>query len=150
MASKKVEYWLTDDGLTLIKGWARAGLTDKEIAENMKIAYSTFRVWRDKNSALSAALKESKDIADFNVENSLYKRANGYEYTEVTKEIKMNPKTGNYELMITKEVTKQIVPDTTAQIFWLKNRQPNKWREKIEKTDISSDEKVVIVNDLPK
>lgn len=150
MASKKVEYWLTDDGLTLIKGWARAGLTDKEIAENMKIAYSTFRVWRDKNSALSAALKESKDIADFNVENSLYKRANGYEYTEVTKEIKMNPKTGNYELMITKEVTKQIVPDTTAQIFWLKNRQPDKWREKIEKTDISSDEKVVIVNDLPK
>ncbi|MGM9881581.1 MAG: helix-turn-helix domain-containing protein [Bacilli bacterium] len=150
MASKKVEYWLTDDGLNLIKGWARAGLTDKEIAENMKIAYSTFRVWRDKNLALSAALKESKDIADFNVENSLYKRANGYEYTEVTKEMRVNPKTGNYELMITKEVTKQIIPDTTAQIFWLKNRQPDKWREKIEKTDNGSDDKVVIVNDLPK
>lgn len=150
MASKKVEYWLTEDGLNLIKGWSREGLTDKEIAENMKIAYSTFRVWRDKNPALSAALKESKEIADFNVENSLYKRANGYEYTEVTKEMRVNPKTGNYELMITKEVTKQIIPDTTAQIFWLKNRQPDKWREKIEKTDNGSDDKVVIVNDLPK
>lgn len=150
MASKKVEYWLTNDGLNLIRGWARTGLTDKEIAENMKVAYSTFRVWRDKNSALSAALKESKEIADYNVENSLYKRANGYEYAETTKELRINPKTGNYELMVTKEVTKQVIPDTTAQIFWLKNRQADKWKDKVEKSDSNSDDKVVIVNDLPR
>lgn len=150
MASKKVEYWLTNDGLNLIRGWARTGLTDKEIAENMKVAYSTFRVWRDKNSALSAALKESKESADYNVENSLYKRANGYEYTETTKELRINPRTGNYELMVTKEVTKQVIPDTTAQIFWLKNRQADKWKDKVEKSDNNSDDKVVIVNDLPR
>lgn len=150
MASKKAEYWLTNDGLILIKGWAKSGLTDKDIAKNMNIAYSTFRVWKDKHLALSAALKESKEIADFKVENSLYKRANGYEYTETTKEARLNPNTGKYELIVTKEVVKQVIPDTTAQIFWLKNRQPDKWREKIDKANNSDDDKVVIVNDLPK
>lgn len=149
MAKSKVEYWLTEDGLTLLKGWARDGLTDKEISENMKVAYSTFRVWRDKYPALSAVLKENKEIADYNVENSLYKRANGYEYTETTKELRVNPETGKYELIVVKEITKQVIPDTTAQIFWLKNRQPGKWREKQkELNDIPEDDKVLLVDDL--
>ncbi len=98
MARGKFEYWLTEDGLTLLKGWARDGLTDEQIAHNMGVAYSTFRVWKDKYPAIPAALKTSKEIVDYEVENALLNKALG--------------------------------GDTTAQIFWLKNRRPDKWRDK--------------------
>lgn len=77
MAKGRYEYWLTDEGLLKIEGWARDGLTDKQIACNMGIAYSTFRNWRDKYPALSAPLKRGKEIVDREVENSLLKRATG-------------------------------------------------------------------------
>ena len=98
VARGKFEYWLTDDGLTLLEGWARDGLTDEQIAHNMGVAYSTFRVWKEKYSAISAVLKKSKEIVDFEVENALLDAALG----------------GNI----------------TAQIFWLKNRQKAKWKDK--------------------
>lgn len=60
----------------------------------------------------------------------MLKRALGYEYTEVTKELTESGMT------VTKEVIKQQVPDTTAQIFWLKNRKPKEWRDRKE-TEIS-------------
>lgn len=106
--------------LTLVEGWARDGLTDEQIAKNLNIAYSTFREYKNKFSALSAALKKGKEIIDYEVENALLKRALGYEYDEVTYEHGEE----------TKRVTKQVAPDTTAQIFWLKNRKSDKWRDK--------------------
>lgn len=111
--------------LALVEGWARNGLTDKQIAKNLGIAYSTFREYRDKHSALSAALKKGKEVVDFEVENALLKRALGYKYVETTKELNTEG-----EMVTTKEVTKEIAPDTTAQIFWLKNRKPAEWRDK--------------------
>lgn len=106
--------------LTLIEGWARDGLTDEQIAKNLNIAYSTFKDYKNKYPAFSATLKKGKEVVDYEVENALLKRALGYEYDEVTYE---NGKES-------KRVTKQVVPDTTAQIFWLKNRRPDKWRDK--------------------
>ena len=106
--------------LTLIEGWARDGLADEQIAKNLGIAYSTFREYKNKYSALSASLKKGKEVVDYEVENALLKRALGYEYDEVTYEHGKE----------TKRVTKQVAPDTTAQIFWLKNRRPDKWRDK--------------------
>lgn len=96
----------------------------------MGVAYSTLRTWRDKFSALSAALKKGKEVIDRQVENALLKRALGYEYEEVTRELGVNPATGNKELVVTKVVRKEVQPDTTAQIFWLKNRKPDVWRDK--------------------
>lgn len=130
MAKGKYEKWLEPDGLTLLEAWARDGLTDEQIAHNMGVAYSTLRVWKDKFSALSAALKKGKDVVDVEVENALLKRALGYSTTEVTREQALNPETGKLELVITKAVTKEVPPDTTAQIFWLKNRRPDLWRDK--------------------
>ena len=150
MAKGKYEQWLQPEGLLKIEGWARDGLTDEQIAHNMGIAYSTLRVWRDKYPALSAALKKNKEIVDFEVENALLKRALGYKYKEVTKEMVFDKTTETYEMRITKEVIKEVAPDTTAQIFWLKNRQTKKWRDKPEETNNPEEEKVVIVNDLPK
>ena len=118
----KFKDWLEGDGLLKLEGWARDGLTDEQISRNMGIAYSTFREWKKKYSAFSAVLKRTKDVVDREVENSLFKRAMGYKYDEVTYE-------RGEEV---KRVTKEVAPDTTAQIFWLKNRKPAEWRDKIE------------------
>lgn len=122
----KYHEWLTDEGLLKLEGWARDGLTDDQIAQNIGISRSTLAVWKNKYSDLSDALKRGKEVVDRQVENALLKRALGYEYEEVTKELT------DFGLKITKVVTKQVVPDTTAQIFWLKNRKPAEWRDKQE------------------
>lgn len=121
----KINDWLEKDKLILLEGWARDGLTDEQIAKNMGIATSTFYEWKKKEKEFSETLKKGKEVVDFEVENALLKRALGYEYEE---EIYENG-------ILTKKVKKQVAPDTTAQIFWLKNRQTKKWRDKVEIAD---------------
>lgn len=121
MAKSKIDEWLTGDKLILLEGWAREGLTDEQIAKNIGIATSTFYNWEKKSIEFLEALKKGKEVVDFEVENALLKRALGYEYVEETYE---------YDIL-TKKVKKYVAPDTTAQIFWLKNRKPNKWRDKV-------------------
>lgn len=119
-------------------GWARDGLTDEQISHNMGVAYSTFRDWVGKFPALSATLKKGKAPADIEVENALYKRAMGFTYEETTTDVEQIPTSkkdvdGNpifMEIRKTKTVTKTALPDVTAQIFWLKNRRPDRWRDK--------------------
>jgi hypothetical protein len=129
MAKGRYQEWLTPDGLTLLEAWARDGLTDEQISHNMGIRRSTLAEWKNKFPDISDALKKSKAVADIQVENSLYKRAVGYEYTEE----KIEVETTADGMVINRKVVqtvKQVVPDTTAQIFWLKNRKPDKWRDK--------------------
>lgn len=130
MAKGKYEQWLTEEGLLQLEAWARNGLTDEQIAANMGICRDTLIQWKKKYSDISDTLKRGKDIVDIQVENALLKRALGYSYTEVTKEAQFNPQTEQFEMIVTKEVTKEVQPDTTAQIFWLKNRKPEEWRDK--------------------
>lgn len=235
MAKGKYDYWLGNEGLTLLEGWARDGLTDEQIAKNMNIAESTLYDWKKKYPEISEALKKGKEVVDRQVENALLKRALGYTYEEVTMERivdtgqknrhggetkltekewefaqlyfggkccycgttsehltkdHLNPLSNggtmekgnivpccqscnsskkdqewlswfqkqpfyrqdhaqkivdyiqlvlrfdfeesseNTELVITKKVIKQVIPDTTAQIFWLKNRKPEMFRDK--------------------
>lgn len=130
MAKGKYQEWLTEEGLLQLEAWARDGLTDEQIAANMGIGYSTLQTWKSKYQDIQDTLKKGKAVVDIQVENALLKRALGYSYKEVTREKIFNPETGQYELMPTKEVTKEVAPDTTAQIFWLKNRRPDMWRDK--------------------
>lgn len=124
MAKGKYADWLTPEGLLKIEGWARDGLTDEQIAKNIGISRSTLNVWKDRYSDISDALKKGKDVIDRQVENALLKRALGYEYEEVKEKFE-------YGVITERTVTKkEVVPDTTAQIFWLKNRKPDKWRDK--------------------
>ena len=131
MAKGKYEEWLTPEGLLKLEGWARDGLTDKQIAKNIGISEQTLCVWKKNYTSLSESLKKGKEVVDRQVENALLKRALGFEYTEVTK--KCDPNSG--KMIVTKEVTKQVVPDTTAQIFWLKNRKQDDWRDKPKEID---------------
>jgi hypothetical protein len=128
-----------DEKLELIEGWARDGLTDEQIADNMGIHVSTLYEYKKKYPELSEALKKGKEVIDRQVENALLKRALGYEYQEVKRELKHNKETGKKEMMITEVKTKEVQPDTTAQIFWLKNRKPDEWRDK-QQIDVTSKE----------
>ena len=103
---------------------------NEQIAKNMGISRSTLNEWKKKFPDISDTLKRSKEVVDVEVENALLKRALGYSTTEVTRERALNPETGKVELVVTKAVTKEVPPDTTAQIFWLKNRRPDLWRDK--------------------
>lgn len=130
MAKGKYEKWLEPDGLQLLGAWARDGLTDEQIAKNMGICRDTLIQWKKRFPDISDTLKRGKEVVDVEVENALLKRALGYSTTEVTRERALNPETGKVELAVTKAVTKEVPPDTTAQIFWLKNRRLDLWRDK--------------------
>lgn len=120
MAKGLYEEWLTADALEVLKGWARSGLTDEQIAENCGIAVRTLYEWKSRYPQIMQALKKGKAWADTEVENALFRRAIGYEYDEVTYE----------DGVETKRVRKRVGGDVTAQIFWLKNRRPDLWRDR--------------------
>ena len=101
-----VKEWITPSNLTLLRGWARDGLTDVEIAHRIGISVRTFHRWKKyevmaegpNQYPIKNALKDGKEVIDYAVENVLLKKA--------------------------------LEGDTTAMIFWLKNRRPDKWRDK--------------------
>ena len=98
VAKGKYQRWLTPEGLLLLEGWARDGLTDEQIAQKMGVGYSTLQTWKSKYQDIQDTLKKGKDVVDYQVENALLSSA--------------------------------LDGNTTAQIFWLKNRRSDKWRDK--------------------
>jgi hypothetical protein len=109
------------------------GYIDKEVCKSVNINISTYYEWQDEKSnqfksELTDSIKKAKNVIDQKVEQKLFKRAMGFKVNEVTKEI-VTDLEGNTTLQVTKIVTKEVVPDVGAQIFWLKNRQPDRWRD---------------------
>lgn len=103
----KIDEWLEKDKLILLEGWARDGLTYEQIAHNMGIGLTTLKEWRQKDVAISSALKKGREVVDYEVENALLKSA--------------------------------LEGNTTAQIFWLKNRRKQQWRERVEYSNDSGE-----------
>lgn len=125
-----------------IEAWKRDGLTNEQIMKNLGIGRDSFYRYKDKYSEFSDALKKGKEIADIEVENALFKRAIGYKYKEVIKEVKeINGKKSTY----VKEVTKEMAGDVAAQIFWLKNRKSSKWKDK-QDIDIEDNNVSITIN----
>lgn len=71
----QIGQWEDKDRLILLEGWARDGLTQKQIAQNMGIHENTLVKWKSRSEVISVALKKGKDVADYEVENALYKKA---------------------------------------------------------------------------
>lgn len=115
-----------------IRKLAGLGLIVEEIAVFWGIGYSTLKRYMKNKPLFRAALKEGRLIADKNVEDSLYKRAVGFASTERHYEIEYETDdAGAVKAMrkLKKEIVKQVAGDTTAIIFHLKNRRPDKWRD---------------------
>lgn len=113
--------WEKPENIEILASWARKGLTQDQIAGNMGIGLTTLKEWRKKSPTIAAALKTNKDMADCVVENALFKKATGFVGED-----------GRY-----------YPPDTTAMIFWLKNRQPQAWRDKREEVLTTDGEKEI-------
>lgn len=127
MAKSKADKWRTEEGLIKLSGWAKDGLTDEQIAHNCGVSRSTLNVWREKYQDISDTLKRGREVADREVENALYKSAIGHKET-VKKVFRVKDKLEEREEEI------YIPPNVTAQIFWLKNRKRDVWRDKIEQS----------------
>lgn len=116
MAKGKYQHWLTPEGLTLLEGWARDGLTDEQMAQRMGITAKTLYEWKKRYGKICEALKKGKEVVDYQVENALLSAA--------------------------------LEGNTTAQIFWLKNRRPDKWRDKPEESRGARDAEINAQDDL--
>ena len=136
--SSKPEEWITDDKLTLLRAWARDGMINTEIIKKMDISENTLYLWKQKYPQIEEALRQGKEVVDIFVENALFKKAMGYTvlvekafkvkeviYNDNGKRLKETEKIVN----ATEEV--HIPADTTAQIYWLKNRKPKLWRDRV-------------------
>lgn len=102
------------------------GATDKELADFFSVSEQTLNKWKKDFPEFLESLKKGKNIADANVASKLYHRAIGYD----CKATKFAAAEG--KITDSKEFIEHYPPDTTAAIFWLKNRQPEKWRDKKE------------------
>lgn len=162
MAKAKYKEWLTDDNLTKLRGWARRGLKDEQIAEMIGISRPTLYDWKNKYPDIANALKEGKEIIDNKVEESLIKAMMGYSITDTTykmvkiDEFVLKARRAEFATKFKKEhptATKsevlaatgesvsvyekipmvinvhEVGPNTSAIIFWLKNRRPDLYRD---------------------
>lgn len=103
------------------------GATDKDIADFFNVSEQTVNAWKEKHPEFLESLKQGKIEADLKVANSLYKKARGGYL--ISSQKAFVDRMGEEHVI---EVQDEAQPDTTACIFWLKNRQPDKWREKQE------------------
>lgn len=107
----------------------RLGATDKELADFFEVSEQTLNTWKKAHPAFLESLKGGKAVADAEVAEKLFRRATGYEHKAV--KIVADAKTGAEHQV---EYVERYAPDTTACIFWLKNRRPDLWRDRIDNT----------------
>lgn len=106
------------------------GATDERLAEFFNVDVSTINNWKIDFPDFFESIKKGKEVADAQVAQSLFKKATGYEHDAV----KIFNDQGSPMIV---DYVEKFAPDTTAAIFWLKNRQPALWRDKQE-VDLSS------------
>ena len=104
---------------------AERGCALREVGEALGVAEATVRLWRSQHDDFAAALKAGTQIADQRVEASLYHRAVGYSFDAVKLQVVCGA-------VVETPYVEHVPPDTTAAIFWLKNRRPAEWRDKQE------------------
>lgn len=119
------------------------GYTDEQLADYFEISVATLNNWKKQYPSFLASIRAGKSEADGDVASAMFKSANGFSYDETTYERQFQEIDGlsekeesdiKLEVWKKKVVTKFVVPDTRAGMFWLKNRQPKAWRDKIDAT----------------
>ena len=122
---------------------AKLGATDREAAEFFEVNESTLHLWKHTHPEFSEALNVGKEAADARVVQSLYRRAVGYSHDDVH--------ISTYEGAVTlTPIIKHYPPDPTSMIYWLKNRQRDKWRDKQEDAPTDVNEVAKAIRDILK
>lgn len=142
MAWNRYDEWLTERGLGMIEAWCQDGLEDRELAQVMKISPRTLRDWKTRFALIANAIQRGRGGAQVQIENALFQRAKGYKET-VHKPMKRrvreyDPETKRCireeEVVDIVEEEIYIPPDTNAAKFWLSNRAPERWSNRVELT----------------
>lgn len=122
----------------------KLGATDAELADFFNVVESTINKWKLDHKSFSESIRAGKILADANVASSLYHRATGYQHPDV------DIKVINGEIVET-ELIKHYPPDTAAGIFWLKNRQKERWRDKVETgfTNNNGEDSKIVIFQIP-
>jgi len=140
--ARKIDWWITPEGMDLIKRWRCQGLSVQQICDKMEVDIRTLRAWRKKYPELETILAEGKEVTISRVEQSLYNRAVGYDYEEITRELIEG------EMRTTKVVKKHVPADVKAMLNFLYNRDPQHWRaiqEPLEQTQYTDAVKNVLI-----
>ena len=138
VARQRWEEWANDENrLAVLQAWARAGLSDERIAKHIGISRSTLNEWKKKNKTIKEALGTGKEIANRQVENTLFRLTQGGT-VKVKKVFKLKKtqyengkKISEEEYLEAREEEEYISPDFKAISFWLRNKAPEDWRDKI-------------------
>ena len=145
--TRRKEFWTGEEGLRLVEGWARDGEDDCSIARHMGVPERTLRRWRRALEKLDEAIRRGRGAA-WDVETALLYKATGYDKpvmkTYKVKCVDYDPATGKKvrerEELKTAEEEVHVPGNTTAQVFWLKNRRPDRWRDKPGAPDTAAEE----------
>ena len=140
MAEPKYQRWLTPEGLQLLEGWARDGLSQEQIARKCGCCRKTLVTWVEQHPQIAAALKKGREVVDYEVENAFLKRALGYQYTETRVESSKEEKTV--------QTQKHMPPDVRAAEFWLSRRRPDRWGSRAQETSSTEDSGCVILPEV--
>lgn len=122
------------------------GATDAEIAKIFDVDCSTIYRWKLDHPDFCEAMVNGKQAPDERVERSLYHRAVGATVIE-QEAIKLKKSSGggvSEETVVIVNVEKTFPPDTQACSLWLRNRRPDRWKDKVEHTHEGGDRPFVI------
>lgn len=119
--------WQQPDKLILLQGWARDGLTNQQIAQNIGVREQTIYDWINRYPEIAQALKKGREVMVYEVENALYKAAIGYDVTETEQTETLYP---DGTKIVNKRAKKRHIPPSVGAIcFILKNRRGDYWRD---------------------
>lgn len=131
--TSKVDFWLTEDGLTLVKAWTRDGITIEEICKKIGIQRNTYYRWVEQYKVFRDAVNTSRELIDYKVENALLKAALGYKTKEIKVTIGKKIFNGETVEMLKETTTKEVAPNVTACMAWLNNRKHDQWKRNRDK-----------------
>jgi hypothetical protein len=106
------------------RNYCLLGATDEQLAEFFGVTSRTIRTWKRKHADFAEAVEQGKKAADVQIVGSLFHRAKGYSHPEVDIRVIRGK-------VVQTPIVKHYAPDTVACIFWLKNRDPDNWRDRI-------------------
>lgn len=142
----KVDYWLTEDGLILLEGWARNSTTKTEIADRMGITLPTLLRWCDEYDEINRAVNSTREVVDFMVENALLKAALGYKTKEIKVTVGKKVINGEVVELLKETTTKEVPPNVNAATLWLNNRKFDDWKRNRDKVvEVDPDDNQVTI-----